>query len=98
MPRLPNGKYTWKYDKFFREQRRQGQPQRADLWPLVPQITVPTLIVRGAESDVFAPETAQRMQAAMPDCQIVEIPGAGHSIPAEAPQAFAQAVRQFLGV
>jgi pimeloyl-ACP methyl ester carboxylesterase len=96
--KLPNGHYTWKYDSFFRQQRRQGQPQRADLWPMVQQITVPTLIVRGSESDVFALATAQRMQATMSDCQLVEIPGAGHSIPAEAPEAFEKAVREFLGV
>jgi pimeloyl-ACP methyl ester carboxylesterase len=94
---LPNGKYTWKYDPFFRQQRRQGQPQRADLWPMMQQITVPTLIVRGSASDVFAPATAQRMQATIPDCQLVEIPGAGHSIPAEAPAAFEKVVREFLG-
>jgi pimeloyl-ACP methyl ester carboxylesterase len=94
--RLPNGKYTWKYDAFLRQQRRQGTMPVVDLWPAVQQIRVPTLILRGGDSDVFAVETARRMQAAIPGSQFVEIPGAGHSIPADAPEAFAQAVQTFL--
>ena len=62
------------------------------------KITAPTLIVRGSESDVFAPDTAKRMLELIPGSQLVEIPGAGHSVPAEAPEAFERAVRQFLGV
>jgi len=58
MKKLSDGRYTWKYDMFLRAQRRQGSPPSADLWPVVPQIKVPTLILRGSASDVFAPETA----------------------------------------
>ena len=95
---LPGGRYTWKYDKFLRDQRRQGAAPPVDLWPAVSQITAPTLIVRGAESDVFSPETAKRMHELIPESRLVEIPGAGHSVPADAPEAFERAVREFLGV
>jgi pimeloyl-ACP methyl ester carboxylesterase len=95
--RLPDGRYTWKYDRFLRDQRRQGAAAPAvDLWPAVERITAPTLIVRGSESDVFAPGTAKRMLALIPGSRLVEIPGAGHAVPAEAPEAFERAVRQFL--
>jgi len=63
----------------------------------VQKITAPTLIVRGSESDVFAPETAKRMLELIPGGRLVEIPGAGHSVPAEAPEAFARAVHDFVG-
>jgi pimeloyl-ACP methyl ester carboxylesterase len=96
LKRLPDERYTWKYDKFLRDQRRQGGAPVVDLWPSVRQITVPTLIVRGAESDVFSPETSKRMVEVMPDSRFVEIPGAGHSVPADAPEAFERAVREFL--
>jgi esterase len=95
--KLPNGRYTWKYDRFLRDQRRQGPIPPADLWPVVRQITVPTLILRGSESDVFSPETAKRMHEIIPASRLIEIAGAGHSIPADAPQAFERAVREFLG-
>jgi len=94
----PDGRYTWKYDGFLRDQRRQGTVPPIDLWPAVRKITAPTLIVRGSESDVFSLETAKRMLELIPGSQLVEIPGAGHSVPAEAPEAFERAVRQFLGV
>jgi pimeloyl-ACP methyl ester carboxylesterase len=96
LKRLPNGKYTWKYDAFLRQQRRQGTMPVIDLWPAVQQIRVPTLILRGGDSDVFAVETARRMQVSIPGSQFMEISGAGHSIPADAPEAFAQAVQTFL--
>ncbi|MBI3329163.1 MAG: alpha/beta hydrolase [Nitrospinae bacterium] len=95
--RLPHGKYTWKYDKFLRDQRRQGGTPQADLWPVVRRIKVPTLILRGSESDVFSPDTARRMHELIPGSRLVEIPGAGHSIPADAPEAFERTVREFLG-
>ena len=95
--KLASGRYTWKYDKFLRDQRRRATLPLVDLWPAVSRITVPTLIVRGADSDVFAPETAKRMHDLIPGSRVVEIPGAGHSVPADAPEAFERAVRAFLG-
>lgn len=96
LKRRPDGRYTWRYDRFLRDQRRKSGAAPVNLWPAVQSITAPTLIVRGAESDVFAPETAKRMLELIPGSRLVEIPGAGHSVPAEAPEAFARAVREFL--
>jgi esterase len=96
LKRWPSGKYTWKYDKFLRDQRRQRTTPTVDLWPVVRRIKVPTLIMRGSESDIFAVETAKRMQEPIPGSRFVEIQGAGHSIPADAPEAFEKAVREFL--
>jgi pimeloyl-ACP methyl ester carboxylesterase len=95
--KLPNGRFTWKYDRFLRDQRRQRNITPADLWPVVGQITVPTLILRGSESDVFSPEAAKRMHELIPASRLIEIAGAGHSIPADAPEAFERAVREFVG-
>jgi len=94
---LPGGGYTWKYDRFLREQRRAGGAPPVDLWPAVRRIQAPTLIVRGAESDVFSPEMAKRMHEMIPGSRLIEIPGAGHSVPADQPEAFERAVRAFLG-
>lgn len=94
--KLPNGRYAWKYDRFLRDQRRTGGTSQADLWPVVQRLEVPTLILRGSESDVFSPETAKRLHTLIPGSRLVEIPGAGHGIPADAPEAFERAVREFL--
>lgn len=88
---LPDGRVELKYDVAA---PREWQP--ADLWGRIGAITVPTLIVRGAESQVLTPEVAQRMTAAMPNARLVEIEGAGHPVPLDRPEPFVAAVRSFL--
>ena len=90
---LSNGKIGWKYDLAIREQRRQGTvPPSQDLWPEIPKITCPTLIVRGMDTDVLAAEVAQRMVEVMPNAQIVEIPRSGHMVFEDNPSDFNTAV------
>ena len=94
---LPNGKIGWKYDPAIREARRQGTvPPNQDLWPEIPKITCPTLIVRGLETDILTPETAQRMVKVMPEAQIAEIPRSGHMVFEDNPSDFNTAVGAFL--
>ena len=95
---LPDGGLEWKYDKALRDMMRQGgRRETIDLWEPLRRITAPTLLVRGADSDVLSPEVAKRMLDALPDGRLVEIPGAGHPVPMDQPEAFARAVRAFLG-
>jgi esterase len=97
--RLPDGGFEWKYDKALRDMMRQGgRRDTIDLWEPLQRITAPALVVRGAESDVLSADVAKRMIDALPDGRLVEIPGAGHTVPADQPEAFARAVRSFLGV
>jgi pimeloyl-ACP methyl ester carboxylesterase len=63
---------------------------------MLERIATPTLLVRGAESDILAAETAQKMTEVMPNCTLVTVPDAGHSIPLDNPQGFIDAVRPFL--
>ncbi|MGZ0245734.1 MAG: alpha/beta fold hydrolase, partial [Alphaproteobacteria bacterium] len=57
---------------------------------------VPTLVLRGAESDILSPETFAEMQAVKPDMIGVEIPGAGH-VPTMAEPESRAALEAFLG-
>ena len=68
-----------------------------DLWERLTHITCPTLLVRGAESDVLSPELAQRVIAALPDGRLVEVQDAGHTVPGDRPAEFVAVVRRFLG-
>src|SRR5439155_523109 len=96
--RPANGGLVWKYDRAIRDAVRSGQwRDPVDLWPLWSAITCPTLIVRGAESDVLAPETAKRMLATNPHARLVEVPEAGHTVPGEQPAAFQRLLTAFLG-
>ena len=75
-----------------------GRREPLDLWACLPRITCPTLLIRGAESDVYSPELAQRMLAALPDGRVVEVPDAGHTVPGDRPEQFADVVQRFLAL
>jgi pimeloyl-ACP methyl ester carboxylesterase len=93
---LPNGKIGWRYDLAIREQWRQGPSTPEDLWPAWRGLSCPTLIVRGADSDILSPEATQQMIAAQPQAREVEIPQAAHMVFEDNPDAFLAAVRAFL--
>jgi pimeloyl-ACP methyl ester carboxylesterase len=70
--------YTWKMDPAVRTPQPQPSPP-PDLWAAFKNISCPILVVRGAQSDVLAPEVAQKMLEARPGAKIVEVAGAGHA-------------------
>ena len=97
MRRLPGGGFTWKYDRALRDAIRQGRMRvPADLWPQWRAIVCPTLLVRGAESDVLSEDTAKRMIDALPAARLVVVPHAGHTVPGDQPAAFQALLREFL--
>lgn len=51
----------------------------AMLWYLYDAITAPTLLLRGADSDLLAPATALQMTQRGPKAQLVEFAGVGHA-------------------
>lgn len=92
----PNGKWSWKFDKVFRDPDRLPRPDSAALWDLVGRIRAPSLVVRGEQSDVLDPGIADRMAGILPHGSVVTIPGAGHSVMGDNPPAFREAVEHFL--
>ncbi|HEY8879654.1 MAG TPA: alpha/beta hydrolase [Roseateles sp.] len=51
----------------------------AALWAAYDQLRCPTLVIRGAESDLLTPETARAMTQRGPSARLVELPGIGHA-------------------
>ncbi|MFN3974679.1 MAG: alpha/beta fold hydrolase [Dehalococcoidia bacterium] len=94
----PDGRWTWKYDPAFRDPtRRTRRVANSDaLWEAWRSLRCPVLLVRGGESDVLAPQTAQRMVETLPQCRLVTIPRAGHLVPGDNPPAWEKAVTAFL--
>jgi pimeloyl-ACP methyl ester carboxylesterase len=70
--------------------------QPPSLWPLYDQITCPTLVLRGAQSDVLSPEAAVQMSERGPRAQVVQFDGVGHAPTLIADDQIA-AVAGFLG-
>ncbi|MFQ5521810.1 MAG: alpha/beta fold hydrolase [Candidatus Methylomirabilia bacterium] len=96
LTRLPNGKLAWKYDKALRDRAGRGGRDLPNLWPDLARIACPTLIIRGAESDVLSPHTAKRMLETIKEARLVEVPEAGHAVVGDQPETFAQVARDFL--
>lgn len=93
----PDGGLVWKYDRALRDMMREGgQRDTVDLWQPLARISCPTLVVRGAESDILSPAIAKQMLERLPDGRLAEVEGAGHTVPGDRPEEFARVVRSFL--
>lgn len=69
----------------------------ADLNEVLATIAVPTLLLYG-EADVRAPRAvADALHAGIPGSELVVLPGVGHYVSLEAPEAFNAEARRFLG-
>jgi non-heme chloroperoxidase len=59
-------------------------------------IKIPTLLVRGKESEVVSPEGAQLLLDLIPHAQQVDVAGAGHMVAGDKNDAFNSAIEAFL--
>jgi 3-oxoadipate enol-lactonase len=69
---------------------------RPDSTLTLAQISVPTLIIVGAEDAATPPQDAEVMRRGIHGSRLVEIAGAAHLSNVEQPEAFNRAVREFL--
>ncbi len=74
---LPDGGYALQYDPAIAV-NFAALSGDLDLWPYYDRISCPTLVLRGAQSDVLTDETAAAMTRRGPQAQLVVIPGIGH--------------------
>jgi non-heme chloroperoxidase len=92
-----DGRYTWHWDPRFMGPdgpAEIAQPQR--LFAAARNLTLPTLLVRGRESDILSDEGVREFLAHLPHAQYVDVGGAGHMVAGDRNDAFTQAVRSFL--
>jgi pimeloyl-ACP methyl ester carboxylesterase len=69
---------------------------RPDSTPTLAQITVPTLVVVGAEDTLTPPRDAEQMREGIRGARLAVIPNAAHLANLEQPDAFNHAGREFL--
>jgi len=86
--------------KVLRFLRRLGLVKRVagvpiDLWDAFAAMTMPTLLVHGALSDVLTAEIVAKMRARKPDLEVATVPGRGHAPMLDEPEARA-AIEAFL--
>jgi len=75
----------------------QEQVPSFDLRPELAQIAAPTLVITGEEDFITGPLSAAELSEGIAGAETVLIPGCGHFIFVEAPEAFRDSVLAFLG-
>jgi pimeloyl-ACP methyl ester carboxylesterase len=95
--RLPSGRWARKNDI-----RHFGQANTSDLatrlknsWQEISRVTCPTLVVRGALSDIFLDEDAESFAAALPNARWVRVEGAGHTVQGDNPRGLHEELTRF---
>lgn len=76
--RRENGNFSAHYDPAAMQVFAESDTD-FDIWALYDAITCPTLVVRGAESDLLAPELADAMTTRGSKAQLFTVPGCGHA-------------------
>ncbi len=60
------------------------------------KLDLPTLVIAGLEDTLTPPNAVREVATHIPGAELVEMPGAGHIIPAEQPDAFYETIDTFL--
>jgi pimeloyl-ACP methyl ester carboxylesterase len=96
--REENGEIRFDYDMAIAEPFQTAGPTPAiDGWPFFAALAQkPLLMVRGAISELLSASASEKMRAAAPKAQFVEVPDIGHAPMLNEPEA-AAAVADFLG-
>ena len=93
-----DGRWRWHWDPAFMrigdEPRRGVTPAR--LRAAAAEVHVPTLIVRGARSDVVSDAGLADMLQCIPHAEVVGVAAAGHMVAGDDNDVFAAALEQFL--
>lgn len=67
-----------------------------NLWRQLTQLSVPMLVILGAESNTFDQGAVKALRRRLPQARLVEVPGAGHLVPLEQPAEVAGLILEFL--
>lgn len=89
MCRERDGAVMFDYDIAIAEPFKLPQPEPAfDLWPAFETLRgLPSLLVRGENSDVLEAETASEMVTRIPEMALITLPRIGHAPTLEEPEA-----------
>lgn len=79
------------------EARAREERITRELWQALATVPCPTLVIRGAASDVVSPDVADRMaEEVLAQGRLVVIPRAGHSVMIDNPEACRDAICAFV--
>jgi len=93
LKRTPEGKLYWQLNL---ASLNNHYHQLNGALPVTNPFQHPTLFVRGEKSPYIREEDAAAVREAFPNAEIHAVPGAGHWVHSESPEAFLRIVREFL--
>jgi len=98
MKPLDGGRIAWRHDaQGIAQARLQATPEQlVDLWPHVESVKVPTLLLRGANSDFLSTQTAAEMSRRNPHILSQEVAAASHYIHDDNLEGFESSLHAFL--
>jgi pimeloyl-ACP methyl ester carboxylesterase len=68
----------------------------SNIWELIPQITHPTLAMKGAKSDTIGATAWDLWQEVQPEATFLLHQDSGHLLPMEEPDSVAEAIKEFV--
>jgi pimeloyl-ACP methyl ester carboxylesterase len=93
---MPDGRYELVYSPEWEAQVYRTGLQDFDLWRKLPKLDVPTLFLRGAESDTFLDNAARLIRRMQPKAQIETLEKSTHLLPLERPEKIFNIMQSFL--
>jgi pimeloyl-ACP methyl ester carboxylesterase len=93
-----DGRLYWHWDPRVLQQVRHAEPPLfADrLNNAAEQVRIPTLLVRGLESDIVTEAAVTDFRAHLPQLEVFDVSGAGHMVAGDKNDAFNQGVFEFM--
>ena len=90
-----DGSWTWRYDR-WRLGEGEDIPDFGPLWDDVVKLTMPVMLVRGADSGVVGDEDVAEFRRHQPGLQVEVVDGSGHSVQGDRPLELARLIEGFL--
>jgi non-heme chloroperoxidase len=92
----PRGKYSWHWDPRFMTMRSEIKNREARLNECARALKVPTLLVRGALSDILSEKGAAHFLSLCPESEYVNITDAAHMVAGDRNDIFGKSILDFL--
>jgi pimeloyl-ACP methyl ester carboxylesterase len=98
----PDGRWVWHWDPAYIWRKPPADPTAAHptdasvLTDAARRVTIPTLLVRGHQSDVLSQEGAAELRRLIPHARFADVAGAGHMLAGDRNTVFADAILQFM--
>lgn len=93
-----DGRLHWHWDPEFISGRHRPEPPlfAEKLLRSAERVRIPTLLVRGMQSDIVTDEGIEEFRQRLPSLEVVDVTGAGHMVAGDKNDAFNEGVLNFL--